>query len=279
MDMQRDFNLFTSANNEIPITIYGYENFEKNPALIYVHGFKGFKDWGFVPFLGEYFAGNGYSVITFNFSHNGVGSVKDEFTEPEKFANNTFSLELSELSEIIDAYLFGFFGTASNNKIGLLGHSRGGAVSILTAKKRKEISALAVWSSIAKVDRYTEHQKKEWKKNGFIEVLNSRTNQSMKLNVSVLNDIEKNKEKKLNIINAVQKFKRPFLIVHGEQDLTVPFKEGEELYEWSNKKKTRLVAVPAAGHTFDIVHPFAGTNRKFDNVLSETLQFFNKNLS
>lgn len=274
--MHKDFNLFTSINNEIAVTIYGYENFEKSPTLVYVHGFKGFKDWGFVPYTGEYFASKGYSVITFNFSHNGIGAKKDEFTEFEKFANNTFSLEISELSELIDAYFFGFFGENSNSKIGLIGHSRGGAVSILTAKKRKEVSAMAVWSSISEVDRYTTRQKKEWMKKGFIEVINSRTNQTMKLNLSVLEDIERNKEKKLNINYALKKYNRPLLIIHGEQDLTVPVKEGTAIYESSNKKKTRLVTVPAAGHTFDIVHPFAGTNQKFNTVLAETEQFFNK---
>ncbi|RPI67965.1 MAG: alpha/beta hydrolase [Ignavibacteriales bacterium] len=276
--MQKDFSLFTAANNEISVTIYGYESFDKNPVLIYVHGFKGFKDWGFVPYTAEYFTEKGYTVITFNFSHNGIGAVKDEFTELEKFGKNTYSLETSELSEIIDAYLFGFFGENPKSKVGLIGHSRGGAVALLTAKKRKEVSVLAVWSSISKVDRYTERQKKEWIKNGFIEVVNSRTNQSMKLDKNVLDDIENNKEKKLNIENAVKKYNRPLIIIHGEQDLTVPVKEGECIYEWSNKKKTKFVTVPAAGHTFDIVHPFAGTNQKFNTVLVETEQFFNKNL-
>jgi len=277
--MHKDFNLFTTLNNKISVTIYGYENFEKNPTLIYVHGFKGFKDWGFVPYTGEYFAGKGYSVITFNFSHNGVNGTSDEFTDPEKFADNTYSLETDELSEVIDAYFFGFFGETTNNRLGLIGHSRGGGIAILTAKKRKEITAVALWSSIAKVDRYTQHQKEQWKNKGYLEVVNSRTNQVMKLNLSVLEDIEKNLEKKLNIENAVQKYNRPLLIIHGEQDLTVPVSEGHLLHEWSNKKKTHFRVIPASGHTFDIVHPFAGSNVKFDIVLAETEEFFNNNLS
>lgn len=276
--MHKDFSLFTSVNNELTVTVYGYENLGKNPTLIYVHGFKGFKDWGFVPFTAEYFESKGYAVITFNFSHNGIGKIKDEFTEVDKFADNTYSLEVSELSEMIDAYFFGFFGNNSNSRIGLIGHSRGGAIAILTAKKRKEVNAVAVWSSIASVDRYTTRQKKEWIKQGYAEIVNSRTNQVMKLNLSVLDDIEKNKEKKLNIEYAVEKYNRPLLIVHGEQDLTVPVKEGRRIFNASNPKKTRLITIPAAGHTFDIVHPFAGTNQKFDKVLNETEQFFSNYL-
>jgi uncharacterized protein len=277
--MHKDFNLFTTSNNRIAVTIYGYENFLKNPALFYIHGFKGFKDWGFVPYAGEYFAREGYSVVTFNFSHNGIGNNKEEFTEIEKFADNTYSLEIEELSEVLDAYFFGFFGETQNNLLGMIGHSRGGGVAILTASRRKEISALAVWASISHVDRYTERQKNEWKDKGVVEVVNTRTQQVMKLNLKVLEDIEKNKEKKLNIKKAVKKYNRPMLIVHGEQDLAVPLSEGEEIYEWSNPKKSSLKIIPTAGHTFDIVHPFEGSTPKFDAVLSETLKFFKNNLT
>jgi uncharacterized protein len=277
--MHKDFNLFTTANNKITVTIYGYENFAKNPCIIYVHGFKGFKDWGFVPYAGEYFAGKGYSVITFNFSHNGIGNDKNEFTEPDKFAENTFSLEVSELSEVIDAYLFGFFGETENSRIGLMGHSRGGAIAILTAGRRTEITALAVWASISHLDRYTDRQKDEWRKNGFVEVVNSRTNQVMKLNLSVLEDVEKNMDKKLNIEKGVKKYNRPLLVIHGEQDLTVPVQEGKDIFNWANSKKSRLEIIPAAGHTFDIVHPFEGSNPKFEKVLAATWEFFNNNFN
>jgi uncharacterized protein len=276
--MHKDFNLFTTANNKIAVTIYGYQKFAHNPCLIYVHGFKGFKDWGFVPFVGEYFASKGYSVITFNFSHNGIGEKKSEFTELEKFANNTFSLETKELSEIVDAYFFGFFGETSNSKLGIIGHSRGSAVTVFTVRKRKEISALALWAPIAKIDRYTDRQKTEWEEKGYLEFLNTRTNQMMRVNYKLLEDIEKNKDRKLNIENAVRKYRGPLLIIHGEQDLTVPAIEGEMIYEWSNKKKSSYVNIPATGHTFDVVHPFNGSNPKFDRVLNETEQFFNKYL-
>jgi uncharacterized protein len=275
--MHKDFSLFTTTNDKIAVTIYGYENLPKNPCIFYVHGFKGFKDWGFVPYTGEFLAAKGYAVITFNFSHNGIGSKKEEFTETDKFAENTFSLEVAELSEVIDAYLFGFFGETINSKIGIIGHSRGGAVSILASSKREEVTALTVWSSISHVDRYTDRQKTEWKEKGHIEVVNSRTNQVMKLNLKVLEDIEKNKEKKLNIEYAVKQFERPFLIVHGEQDLTVPVNEAIELFSWADPGKSEIQIIPAAGHTFNIVHPFEESNPRFDSVLTFTEEFFNNN--
>jgi dienelactone hydrolase len=277
--MKKDFVLITRKNEKIRITSYGFDNINSAPCLIFVHGFKGFKDWGFWPYIGNYFADSGYFVITFNFSHNGIGEKLTEFTELEKFASNTFSLECEELNEIIDAYLTDFFGRKSNSKIGIIGHSRGGGEVLLISSRRKEIGAVALWSSVADFNRYTERQKAEWRKNRSFEVLNTRTNQMMKINVSLLEDLEQNKDKLLNLENAAKKLEKPLLILHGEQDLAVPIKEAEKIYSWSDKEKTEFFKIIGAGHTFDITHPFEGSNKKFDFALEKTLKFFNKNLN
>ena len=277
--MSKEFILSTSRNNKLRISAFGLKNLETSPCLIFVHGFKGFKDWGFGPYLGKFFADKGFFVVTFNFSHNGVGESRTEFDELDKFAENTFSLEISELTELIDAYKNGFFGKTKNQKIGLVGHSRGGAISLLTASQKKDVDALAVWSSVAKLDRYSERQKENWKKKGVFEVLNQRTKQVMRLNLSLLEDIEKNGDTTLNIKRAVADLKRPLLLVHGEQDLAVPIVEGEQLFNWSDKTLTEFQKIPAAGHTFDIKHPFEGSNPKFDKVINLTIDFFNNHFN
>ena len=274
--MNGDFRLETTQSNFLDGTAYGLENLSSSPCLIFVHGFKGFKDWGFFPFLGKYFSERGYFVLTFNFSHNGVGNSGSDFNEMDKFAKNTFSLEVSELNDLINAYYDGFFGDKKSNKIALIGHSRGGAVSLLSSLVNKKPSAYVLWASIEKLGRYTERQKKEWREKGFVEVLNSRTNQLMRLDVALLEDIEENKAASLNIENAVKNLDKPLLIVHGEQDVTVPIEEAEQLFDWSNKEITELVKIPNSGHTFDIVHPFAGTNPKFEKVLEKTDNFLEK---
>ncbi len=277
--MNKDFVLLTGKNNQLRITAFGIENIKNAFCIIFVHGFKGFKDWGFGPYCGRFFADKSYFVLTFNFSHNGIGENSTEFTELNKFAENTISLEISELSELIDAYLNGYFGKTENNKIGLIGHSRGGGVSILTARNKNSINSAALWSSVTDFDRYTNRQKEEWKKRGYIEILNTRTKQKMKINKSFLEDIERNKEDILNIKKSVSEFNRPLLMIHGEQDLTIPVKEVYQLYEVSDKSKTEIFSIPHTGHTFDVQHPFNGSNPKFDLVLNKTFDFFQKNLN
>ena len=108
--MNKDFRLKTSRSNILDVSSYGLENIASAPCLIFVHGFKGFKDWGFFPFLGNYFSDKGFFVLTFNFSHNGINSSTSQFSEMDKFAKNTISLEISELNELIIAYNDGYFG-------------------------------------------------------------------------------------------------------------------------------------------------------------------------
>jgi pimeloyl-ACP methyl ester carboxylesterase len=277
--MSDNFILNTQKNNVLNITAYGLELINKAPCLILVHGFKGFKDWGFFPYIGEYFSKNGFFVLTFNFSHNGIGDSLTEFTELDKFAENTLSLELSELNEVIIAYKEGFFGQISDKGIGLLGHSRGGTVALLGANEKKEVNAAATWSAVSNFNRYTERQKNEWRKNGFFEIINSRTKQVMRLNVSLLEDIELNRDNSLSIEKAARNLNKPLLIAHGEIDLTVPVKEGEVIYNWSDKNQSELFVVKSAGHTFDIVHPFEGSNQKFNSILNKTKDFFNTYLN
>jgi len=270
--MNKDFVFYTLEQNKINVTVYGIERLARSPVIIYAHGFKGFKDWGFVPCLAEYFAYFKFCVITFNFSHNGIGENPLEFTEIEQFAENTFSLELSELEQIIEAYQFSYFGNPADKGIFLLGHSRGGGISILAGSNSDEISGVVTWASVSHFDRYSDRQKEEWRKKGVFEVLNSRTKQVMKLNVSLLEDIEENMDV-LDIQKAAETMNKPFLIIHGDQDVSVPLKEAQEIYECSDKENTELFVVPHTGHTFDMVHPFEGTNKTFETVLNKTLEF------
>ena len=274
--MKKDFVLSTRRNEKIRITTYGSET---APCLIYVHGFKGFKDWGFVPYLGEYLSNKGFFLIAFNFSHNGIGENPLEFTELEKFGKNTFSLEVEELNEVVDAYVDNFFGEIENKGIGLIGHSRGGAIALLAASEKENVRAVTVWASVSKLDRYSKRQKEEWRKKGVFEVLNTRTNQVMPLYINLLEDIEQNKNGNLNLEKAVSNLNKPLMILHGEQDLAVPLSEGKEIYSWSNKELTDFQTVEATGHTFDIKHPFEGSNSKFNFVLNKTEEFFTKNLN
>lgn len=276
--MNKDFVFPTRESGQIQVSISGVELLADFPVVIFVHGFKGFKDWGFGPYLAEYFSENGLPVIRFNFSHNGIGEKADEFTELEKFAKNTFTLEVSELGQIIDAYLSGFFAEKVFGKFFLLGHSRGGGIALLSSRHSPHILGTATWAAISNIDRWSERQKKEWRRLGYIELLNTRTQQKMHLNKELFDDIEKHKDGALNILKAAGELKTPVLLVHGELDMVVPIAEAWSIYGVLNSSIARLEAIPRTGHTFDIVHPFEKCSFSFNIALQKTLDFFTENI-
>lgn len=114
-------------------------------------------------------------------------------------------------------------------------------------------------------------------KNKFIEVLNTKTYQLMKLGLPLLEDAEKNINDSSNIEKAMKKLTIPVLLPHDTEDTSVPILESEKLLYWSNKEKVRFLKIERAGHTFNTAHPFVKSNSLFDFLLEETQKFFMNN--
>jgi len=103
------------------------------PAVVILHGFKGFKDWGMFPVFAERLARAGYRAVSFNASGSGVDS-EGRFTRLEAFRRNSFSAELADLLTVIKALKAGKLGGPVPAAIGVVGHSRGGGIAILAAR-------------------------------------------------------------------------------------------------------------------------------------------------
>jgi dienelactone hydrolase len=225
------------------------------PAVVMCHGFKGFKDWGTFPAWGRRLAEQGFVSILFNFSYNGVHIDRPtEFTEFDKFANNTFTRELDDLEHVLSAATSGRLpgATIDSGRVGLMGHSRGGGIAILTASRNERAQALCTWSSVAGLtERFTEEQKEEWEQRGYTEVLNTRTGQVMRLNRVLYEDAITHKEQ-LNVLQAARTLQKPWLIVHAEDDEAVPYQEARRLHDAAPQAE---LFTAMNGHTFGGTHP------------------------
>ncbi len=250
-----------------------------NSLLIFCHGFKGFKDWGGWQYAFDKFSTAGYSVISFNFSHNGIGQDLQNFTELDLFAENTIGKEIEDLKFVLDRIEHdpAFYEIDWKPDIGLIGHSRGAPTVILSANGDDRINALATWSGLAGWDRYFS-MKPEWQKNGFIEQLNARTNQMMRMNYGFLEDLEKNIVGR-NVLAAESGLKIPHLILHGSKDEAVSPDDAEKLFNNSNKETSRLDTISGGTHTFGQVHPYTGSNPYFEEVIGKTIAWFDENLN
>jgi uncharacterized protein len=244
-------------------------------AIVVVHGFKGFKDWGFFPHAAERLAAAGHAVVSFNFSRNGVGEDLETFSELDKFGANTFTLELDELRSVLDRVASGDLLGWAPERIGLLGHSRGGGQAVLATAEDERVTSLVTWAAISSFDRWTDETKEDWRREGRIWIANLRTRQEMPLDVALLEDFETHRDR-LDIVNAARRVRVPWLVVHGLSDETVALADGEALVDAS--ASAWPLWVEGAGHTFETRHPFEGEPPEFERALTATVEHFARTL-
>lgn len=224
------------------------------PMVIFVHGFKGFKDWGTHHLVAQYFAENGCNFLKFNFSHNGMSKDGiDVFDDLDSFAHNTFSKELNDLNEVITYALSGE-AFPPPPQIILIGHSLGGGISILQTYSDVRVNKLVTWASISNFrGLWNVDYESYWRKEGVIYMSNSRTNQQMPLYLDVLLDLEKNAEK-LDLLQAARSLKQPWLIIHGDADSTVTVEQAQLLKR--QHPTSYLMILENADHVFNAKHPW-----------------------
>lgn len=250
---QEEFSLL-GANGKTILGDLTYDVKHTNaPLVIFVHGFKGFKDWGAHNLVARYFAQNGYRYLKFNLSHSGVRPEQpNDVNDLETFASNTVSKEMTDVDLVIDYAV----QHVKAKSLYLIGHSRGGGLSILQASNNPAVKALITWSAIADFSSlWGKSREEEWRKAGKIYVINARTKEQMPLNVSLLEDFEANKEK-LNIVEAAKHINIPWLIVQGDEDVNVPFETAQQLA--SANPASRLIKIEGANHVYGASHPFTG---------------------
>lgn len=275
---RKSFKIFNKRQEPIRGDVCIPDMNKRYPVVIICHGFKGFKDWGFFPFLSEVLCKKGFIVVKFNFSGSGIGEDLQNFTELDKFASNTYSKELEDLEKVIDELEKGNVcgRSAYLDRIGLLGHSRGGGISILKSAFDKRVQALVTWSAISHVERQSFLDVlPQWKRQKYFDIVNMRTNQMMRLNLDIVDDFEKYGETKLNILKSTAKLNVPYLIIHGDKDESVPSIEARELYDHSNQSRSRLEMIAGATHTYGVVHPFQGPTPQFKKAMNLTIEWFN----
>jgi len=225
----------------------------KLPLVIFVHGYKGYKDWGAWNLMGEKFAEAGFFFVKFNFSHNGT-TVDDprHFADLEAFGNNNYSKELSDLGVVIDHFTTNEM--VDDHKITLIGHSRGGGISIIKTYEDERINGLITLASVDTLDRFPKNEAfAKWQKEGVYYVTNGRTKQEMPHYYQFYEDYEKDIHR-FDVERATEMAKAHVLIIHGTHDESVSMKNAEHLHLLH--PNSELYLIENADHTFGAREPW-----------------------
>lgn len=245
-------------------------------TLIICHGFKGFKDWGMFPYVADQLATN-LDVITFNFSHNGIGESPNEFTELDKFSKQTYTKDLEDLHILIQhIQQCKLPHSCCQTPIFLLGHSRGAGVSLIYAFDYPEkIQGVISWNGITNADLLSQEMKEEMRRNGKTYIINARTKQKMPLDRVILDDLLQNADR-FNIIKRAKTSNVPILLVQGTRDYGRLLKGSQNLVEAN--PAVQWEKIEGGDHTFQTVHPFQGPTSELSEALEVTRGFIDQQI-
>lgn len=230
------------------------------PVILFLHGFKGFKDWGTFPAICSSLAEAGFAVVAMNFSLNGIGEHPLEFDRLDLFARGTLSQDLDDVGSVlrgIHREEITADGLRLNpNSVGILGHSRGGQTAVAAAAEYAEIKCLITWSAVADYNaRWSDEMIQNWETKGVTKIKNGRTGQMMPMKKVVYDDARENADRVI-ALNRVAELQLPALFIHSRDDEAVSYKNAEQLYEACPSSQEELMLLEDTGHTFGGTHPF-----------------------
>lgn len=246
------------------------------PLAIFVHGFKGFKDWGAFNAVAEQMAARGLAWCKFNFSRNGTTPEQPtEFADPEAFGNNNYGIELTEIGLVLDwvesqAEHFHL----DKNEIYLVGHSRGATMAIIKAVEDERVKKTVAWAPFFDMkSRFRKETIEKWEQDGVWWVENKRTGQKLPLYPQFFKDYAIQSHR-YDMAEVAANYEKPLLLLHAKDDPAVDVAESRMFYD--HIAHSIKIELESGGHTFGVSHPFDEEKplpEQLDQVLDDTFEF------
>jgi pimeloyl-ACP methyl ester carboxylesterase len=230
------------------------------PVVLVAHGFKGFKAWGFMPFIAEVLAARGLQAVRFDFSHNGVET--HDFDRLDLFLLDTPRRHQEDLASLAAAF---------PGPLGVLGHSRGGADVLVFAAREPRVRAVVTLAAVTRHAAPTPGQEAALRRDGFVTVPNARTGQAMPVGRPAFESGEQPV-----VLEEAARRTVPTLAFHGTDDESVPCASLDLLGAALPHARRRRIA--GAGHTLGARHPFAGPSPQLEAFLAEAGAFLQEHL-
>lgn len=238
---------------------------ESSPVgtVLVAHGFMGYKDYGMIPRIATAIAAAGWSAVAFNFAHSGMSRDTATFARPELFAESTWNRQVEDLLFLQAEVRAGRLpGTAAEGPLVLLGHSRGGTAVLLAAGRAVEGGgALSMPDGVvtiaapADADRSTPEMHDGFTKDGHVMVRSNRTGQELKIARSFIDEIADDPVGH-DPVHCAGLISCPMLLVHGENDPTIPVTDLDRLVAATSEHPRVLKCVVAgADHVMNVPNP------------------------
>ncbi len=205
------------------------------PVILMLHGFTGnhIEPSFLFPRFSKEAAKLGFATVRFDFK--GSGNSDGEFYEM------TSETELNDAQEILNSIIAD--SRFDKNNIFVLGLSMGGTVALrLIGRNPKKFKGCILWSA-ASYNKELFARSFEEKKNVMLKTEHGYDLGGIEVGERFIAEITS-----YSAIDEASTFPGPYLLVHGENDQTVPLSMSKKAKE--NLKNVTLVTIPNADHTY-----------------------------
>ncbi len=250
-----------------------------HPVVVGIHGFKGFRNWGFWPHIAQGLADAGFACIRFDLSHNGVGENGEVFDEKPLFEANTMTREEEDVAAVIDALRSGALPDCERldtERLGLIGHSRGGGQVLMRAAKDPGVRAAVTLAAIAGVLRFPAEALEMGRAQGFIPIVNTRTGDVLRFGSDAIAELDTRTDLHDIAASHAARIDAPLLVCHGTADPAVSVNDAHAIADAAPHATLELF--DGADHVLNCRHPWQGPTPHFERFVRLAAQHFSGNL-
>lgn len=243
--MTNEHGLDLIGNTDVPDT-------EAKACLVLVHGFKGYKDYGFIPVLAKELAESGILVHRFNLSCSGMTNEIETFARTDLFALDTWTKQVEDVRCVLRGIENGVL-IGKDLPMFLCGHSRGGATVLMVAGRegRPHLSGVITINAVDACGRLSDDQHQEMINNGFLITESARTNQSLRINSTWLQE-QLDDPANHDVLGLCKDIKCPALVFHGTADDAVDYSCGERIGDTIG---CGVKAIEGGNHVLNMANP------------------------
>ena len=231
-------------DTEIPVTIV---ETDRTPCrlLICAHGFKANRT-----------EDGRFLQVAQTLAEDGITSIMMGFPGCDVSTEDFLNYSLSSCMDDIDAcyeYMKKNYEIDPDH-VGMIGYSMGGRLTALYIRKHTEIRCIGIWAG-ACYDGFggdsflgvkTDAMRNEAKEKGYCDFYNIFDDTYIKLSRQLIEDMESRSP-----IEGLKEYTGSAIVVHGDQDITVPYEHAHDTYaSLIHAEDRKLVTVAGADHGF-----------------------------
>ncbi len=224
-------------------------------AVLLVHGFKGYKDYGMFPVIGRALADAGIICHRFNLAHSGMTDRVETFERPDLFERDTWAFQVEDVAAVAGAVREGKIAGRGLPLV-LVGHSRGGVTALLAAAWRADeidnLAGVVTINAPGTCCSLSQDQKQELLRAGTLDSPSGRTGQTLRVGRAWLQD-QLDEPARHDVPAAAARVPAPLLVMHGDADTTVD--PGASATIVGAARSARRVLIEGGDHVLNTPNP------------------------